>query len=228
MTKQFPRQEKADEQGNKIIVGSPLALIGIFVAVLRERFSVGNGPPDYLWQENLTNTKLVIESGFSPVGNKERNKRPAIFIDKDESVYGKIILGDRVGVRWTNMQDVQWTLSTAPILIECVASRRGESANIGDIVQWTLHASSDAIQAGFGLHDMSPPTLGRTVPYEADREAFTTPVSFQVQYNMRWNTTPIAPLIQEVRMKIQQANAETPEEALVQIALNSTGNLPEP
>lgn len=227
MSKPFPRQEKADAQGDKIIVGSPLALVGIFVAVLRERFMAGNGPPDHVWEEDLEATKIVIESGFSPVGLNERNKRAAIFIDKDESVYGKIIIGDRVGVKWSNMQDVQWTLSTVPIIIECVANRKGESAVLGDIVQWTLHASSDAIQGAFGLHDMSPPTLGRTTPYEADREAFSTPVSFQIQYNMRWNITPVAPLLQEVITKIRKANAENPEEALLAIAQHSTGNLPD-
>jgi hypothetical protein len=222
-----PPPIRAPEQGEKIIVGSPLAIVGIFVSILRERYKPGNGPPDHAWQEDLTKTGIVIESGFSSIGPEERNKKPGIFVDKDESVYGKIVIGDRAAVDLKTMKDVGWTLSTVPVLIECISNRKGESAVIGDIVQWTLHASSDAIQAAFSFHDMSPPTLGRTVPYESEQESWTTPVSFQVQYNVRWSTEPIKPLLNEVRTTLRQANAESPEEALIQIVLRSSANLPD-
>lgn len=187
-----------------IVDGSPLAIIGIFVAVLRERFTEGNGPPDYPWDEDSLKSAILIESAFED-NQTERGKKPAIYVDKDDSVYGKLIIGDRAGHTWKDTKDFQWTLSTVPVLIECVSGRRGESAVIGDIVQWSLHAMSDAIQAAFALHDMTPPTLGRTVPYEHDKESWSTPVSFTVQYNVRWTTLPIRPLMQELVTKITAA-----------------------
>lgn len=223
-----PPPTKAQAQGpptdeEHIIVGSPLAVIGIFVEILRERFKDGNGPTDWKWDANLNNTGIVIESAFAE-GDTERGKKPAIFIDKDESIYGKIILGDRVGVVWRDMSDYQWTLGTAPVLIECVASKRGESAIIGDIVHWTLHCASDPIQATYSFHDMSPPTLGRTVPYEAEKEAWTTPVSFQVQYPVRWRTTPIRALIQEASLRVRHKNAT---QHYVEIAAYRSGYTPD-
>lgn len=209
---------------SRVAVGSPLAIIGIFVEVLRERFRPGNGPPDWPWYANLNETKVVIESAFAE-GNTERGKKPAIFVDKDESAYGKVIIGDRAGIVWADMSDYQWTLSTVPVLIECVASRRGESAIIGDIVHWTLHCASDPIQATYSFHDMSPPTLGRTVPYEADKESWTTPVSFHVQYPVRWRVTPIRNLIQEVRLHLSNADAN---QHYLEIAAYSSSNLPTP
>jgi hypothetical protein len=220
-----PTQARAQvTESSRVAVGSPLAIIGIFVEVLRERFRPGNGPPDWPWDANLNETKIVIESAFAE-GNTERGKKPAIFVDKDESAYGKVIIGDRVGIVWTDMTDFQWTLSTVPVLIECVASRRGESAIIGDIVHWTLHCASDPIQATYSLHDMSPPTLGRTVPYEADKESWTTPVSFHIQYPVRWRVTPIRNLIQEVRLRLRNANAN---QHYVEIAAYQSGYLPDP
>lgn len=206
LTPYLPPPVKAPEQAEQtkpfIVDGSPLAIIGMFVAVLRERFTEGNGPPDYPWTEDSLTTKIIIESGFED-NQTERGKKPAIYVDKDDSVYAKLIIGDRAGHTWKNTKDFQWTLSTVPVLIECVSGRKGESAIIGDITQWSLHAMSDAIQAAFALHDMTPPTLGRTVPYEHDKEAWSTPVSFTVQYNVRWTTVPIAPLMQELATKIR-------------------------
>lgn len=215
-----PPPVKAPNQTHAMIVdGSPLAIIGIFVAVLRERFALNNGPTEYTWYDDQNKTTLIIESAFEDA-NTERGKRPAIFIDKDQSVYGKLIIGDRAGLTIKNVKDFQWTLSTVPILIDCVASRRGESAILGDIVQWSLHASSDAIQAAFALHDMTPPTLGRTVPYEGDKESWSTPVTFQVQYNVRWTTVPIAPLLQQIAMRITDKGV-SPTDYFVDIVLNA-------
>jgi hypothetical protein len=212
----IPPPVKAPGQTHSMIVdGSPLAIIGIFVAVLRERFTPGNGPTDYEWYDDQNKATVIIESAFED-SNTERGKKAAIFVDKDQSVYGKLIIGDRAGHTIKDGKDFQWTLSTVPILLDCVAGRKGESAILGDIVQWSLHASSDAIQSTFALHDMTPPTLGRTVPYEADKESWSTPVSFQVQYNVRWTTVPIAPLLQEIAVRIQQAGL-TPADYFVDL-----------
>jgi hypothetical protein len=221
-----PPPTQAQDQvkdNSRVVVGSPLAIIGIFVEVLRERFSPGNGPEDWPWDANLNETKIVIESAFAE-GNTERGKKPAIFVDKDESVYAKAIIGDRAGMVWKDMTDFQWTLGTVPVLIECVAGKRGESAIIGDIVHWTLHCASDPIQATYAFHDMSPPTLGRTVPYEADKESWTTPVSFHVQYPVRWRVTPIRNLIQEIRLRLRNIDAT---QHYIEIAAYRSGNLPD-
>lgn len=213
---QLPPPVKTPEQTNPMIVdGSPLAIVGIFVAVLRERFAQGNGIPAYQWDPDPTKTKIHIRSAFED-GATVRGDKPAIYVDKEETIYGKSIIGDRAGHTLHNSKDFQWCLATVPILIDCVASRKGESAIIGDVTHWSLHASSDAIQAAFAFHDMSPLRLGRTIPYEDDKEAWTSPISFTVQYNVRWTTVPIAPLLQEIALKIQTAEM-SPTEYLLEL-----------
>lgn len=190
-----------------IVDGSPLAIIGIFVSVLRERFSGTNCPnrDQWEWLEDIEQSKIVIESAFED-NVTVRNKQPSIYVDKDQSAYGKVVVGDRAGHDFHTQGDVQWTLSTVPLIIECVASRKGESAILADIVQWTLHCASDLIQKTFGLHDMSPPVLGRTVPYQMDNEVWNTQVTFHVQYNVVWVYVPIRPLLQSIEARIQAAN----------------------
>lgn len=203
----LPPPVKGGDQLPIVVDGSPLAIIGIFIEILRERFAPGNGMDEhYLWYADMTQTNIVIESAFRDT-SQTRNKKPALFVDKDQSVYGKVILGDRAGHTFKDGKEFEWTLSTVPVLIDCVAGTPGESAILGDIVQWTIHAASDAIQGAFALHDLSPPTLGRTIPYEADKEAWTTPVSFRVQYNVRWTTVPVAPLLQAIRQRINVSGA---------------------
>lgn len=221
-----PPPVKGPAQTNPMIVdGSPLAIIGIFVAFLRERFAPGNGPSAYPWYEDATQAKIFIESAFEDNETK-RGAKPALYVDKDQSVYGKSIIGDRAAHRFRDSKDAQWCLSTVPILIDCVSSRKGESAILGDITHWSIHVASDVIQKTFALHDMTPPTLGRTIPYEDDQEAWTTPVSFQVQYNVRWTVVPVAPLLSEIAMKIQSSGMSA-NEYLLELVARSSGQLPE-
>ncbi|MGD9209148.1 MAG: hypothetical protein PVI90_00155 [Desulfobacteraceae bacterium] len=208
-----------------IVDGSPLAIIGIFVAFLRERFTLGNGPPTYNWYEDITKTNIIIESSFED-NITTRGMKPAIYVDKDQSIYGKNIIGDRAAHRFKDSKDAQWCLSTVPILIDCVSSRKGESAIIGDITQWSIHVASDVIQKVFSLHDMSPPTLGRTIPYEDDQETWTTPISFQVQYNVRWTVIPVAPLLSDISLKIQNSGMST-NDYLLELVVRSNDTLPD-
>lgn len=221
-----PPPVRAPAQTSAMIVdGSPLAIVGIFVAFLRERFAPGNGPSDYPWYEDANEAKIFIESSFEDNETK-RGAKPAIYVDKDQSVYGKSIIGDRAAHRFRDSKDAQWCLSTVPILIDCVSSRKGESAILGDITHWSIHVASDVIQKVFSLHDMSPPSLGRTIPYEDDQEAWTTQVTFQVQYNVRWTVVPVAPLLSEIALKIQESGMSA-NEYLLELVARSSGELPE-
>jgi len=201
-----------------VLDGSPLAMVGMFVEVLRERYSPGNGPERYPWDADVNKTKIVIAASFEEEGNTPREKQPAIWVDKDESSYSKIMIGDRVGHEQRTGKDYQSCLATVPLTITCIAGRRSESAFIGDVTQWSLHASSDVIQATFALHDMTPPTLSRTMPYDSKPNSWATTISFQVQYNVSWTYVPIAPLLQNIALRVQ-ASGETPSDYFLERVL---------
>lgn len=186
---------------------SPLAMIGLFVEVVRMRFQasvVGTDLP-WVWDEDVNKTTIAIESAYNE--DKEvRDKRPAIFIDVDGATLGRVVVGDRVGMANKTSQEGFWSLDTQPILMECVAAKKGESYLLADLVRIYLHASSDLIQASFGLHEMTPIVISRTQPLQKDKDCWITPLTFSVQVNVKWTTTPTRPLLNEIITKISTSS----------------------
>lgn len=200
-----------DAQPVSIRAGSKLAVLGVFVEIIRRRFIAGVVPSDFawIWNKDIKQTKLAVESAFNE-DKEHRNFRPAVFVDCDDQTHGRVVLGDRVGKDLKSGLEGFWNLQVVPILIECVAAKRAESAIIGDLVGVFLQASSDLIQAKFGFHDMTPIVVGRTQPYSAnkDKDQWVTSVTFNVQYPMRWTNKPTAPLLQEIEAEIVASGAE--------------------
>lgn len=218
-------QPQVDGQVRMIRPGSKLAVLGVFVEVIRQRFSasVVEASFPWRWSTNVQETKLAIESAFNE-DQEHRNKRPAVFIDCDEQVMGRTVLGDRVGKDWKSGLEGFWGLQAVPILIECIASKRAESAIIGDLVGNFLHASSDLIQAKFGFHDMTPVTVGRTQPIGRDKNEWITPVTFTTQYPARWTNTPTGPLLQRIEARVMTSGVDSATEFFESIALSTSSS----
>lgn len=171
------------------------------------------------WDPDINVTKLAIESAFNE-DKTHRNFRPAVYVDCDDQTMGRVVLGDRVGQNMKTGLEAFWNLQSVPILIECVAAKRAESATVGDLVGARLHASSDLIQAKFGFHDMTPITVGRTQPTPRDKDQWVTAVTFVIQANFRWTNIRVAPLLQEIELNILNSGVETATEYFETIALN--------
>lgn len=212
-----PQNLPAPEQDQleRIRAGSAMAVIGVFVEVIRGRFL---SMPDWTYDPDIKKTGIAIESAFNE-DDAHRNKRPAIFVDRDEQVIGRSVIGDFAGQNLASGKRGFWALETVPILIECVTAKKGESAILADLTGIFLHASSDLIQAKFGFHDMTPVTRGRTQPFARDKNQWTTPVTFTVQYNLRWTNTPTGPLIQQILTKVQDSGFSSATEYFEHIAL---------
>jgi hypothetical protein len=218
-----PRLQPAPEADLQVNIrpGSRLAVIGVFVEIIRRRFSssVIDGDFPWTWDPDIKQTKIAIESAFNE-DQAHRNKRPAVFVDVDDQTMGRPVLGDRVGVDFKTSLEGFWNLQSVPVLIECIAAKKAESAILGDLVGVFLHASSDLIQAKFGFHDMTPVTIGRTQPLPRDKDTWVTAVTFTVQYVLRWTNRQTAPLLQELELAIAASGVESATEFFEAIALN--------
>lgn len=202
----------------KIAAGSPLAIQGVFLEIIRERFRSDSGL-GLVWDPDLTTTGLIVETGY----NEEveaRNKVPAVYINRLQTVPGKVMVGDRVVVRLPDHLEGFGALSTVVMSVECVSNDEGESAVLGDIVQFMLLASQDVIQREFGFYDMSHPSLGPTQPYDRDQTKWATTVDFQVQFWIRWSQVPIAPLLQQIAQRVSQ-NGNDASGHFVDVTINS-------
>jgi hypothetical protein len=179
-----------------IAVGSPLAIVGLFTEIVRERFRPGNGLA-WAWDENATPKKteentedqprrIVIEPAFSET-SEIRNFRPAIYVDKGETAAGKVVIGNFVGQHLPTGFKAFYALGTVPMDIEVVSDNKGESGLIADITWFYILAGRDLIRSSFGIHELTPPILGRTVPFEGDKGQWSTHITFEVQFDLRWD-----------------------------------------
>lgn len=204
------------DQPRAIRPGSGLAVIGVFVEVLRSRFQ--DGTLDWVYNPDIKKTGIAIESAFNE-DDQHRNKRPAIFVDRDEQVIGRSVVGDFAGQNLMSGMRGFWALESVPILIECVAAKKGESAIIADLAGIFLHASSDLIQAAFGLHEMTPVNRGRTQPFTRDKNQWVTAITFNIQYNLRWSNTPTGPLLQELVTRVVNSGYDSATDYFESVAL---------
>jgi len=207
-----------------IAVGSPLAIVALFTEIVRERFRPGNGLA-WAWYENATPAaeetnaedaprKILIEPAFNE-NTETRNYRPAIYIDKGETAAGKVALGNFVGQHLPTGFRAFYALGTAPMDIEIVSEAKGESAILADIVWFYILAGRDLIRSTFGIHELTPPILGKTVPFEGEKGQWSTHISFEVQFDLRWTTLPVGPLLEDIVIRFRDSKEQNPDTFLL-------------
>lgn len=209
---------RTPQNKNRIAAGSPLAIQGIFLEILRERFKERSGL-DWTWRPDITATDILIETNFN-IETESRNTVPALYIARNTSAPEKMVVGDRAGVRLTDHLEGFGALMHVDLNIDCVAADEGTSTILGDVVQFTLLASQDVIQREFGFYDFQHPVLGPTTPFEKDKTKWTTAVSFRVSFWIRWSQVPVAPLLQQVATRIISKGSDTTG-TLVDTVINS-------
>jgi len=217
----FPRMPG---QQAEVMPGSSLAVLALMTEIVRERFRPNNELA-WVWTEDATpeaseeNTpdeprKIFIEPAFSE--NAEvRNYRPAIFVDKQDTIPSKVAIGNFVGQELKSGHRGFYSVATIPIDIEIVSDRNGESATIADIVWFYLLSGREQIQNTFGMQDMSNPVLSRTAPQEADKRVWSTHVTFTIGINIRWSTVPISPILKEIVMRYRRSGETNPDTFLL-------------
>jgi len=104
-----------------------------------------------------------------------------------------------------------------PMLLECGAESSGASSTIGDTVFDFVLATREIFRTDFGLHEITSPVMSDTIPKEDDKEIWITNVQFQVQYDKRWATEPIAPVLREIGLAIR--GRQNVSQTFVDIAL---------
>ena len=208
------------EEGSDVFPGSPLAVIGLFVFAVRARFQdTEDSPLPWVWDETLvpfatedgfpipdgSPRKMQIESMYN-VSNPERNYRPAIYIGRSGGVVSanKVSVDNRVGTYLPTGFNAYHCYANMPITFECEAETSGESSAIAETAWAYILSSRDILRRNFGFHEVTEPVLGDTEPSERDDEIWITRVQFQVQYDMRWGVTPIAPKLRDLAVRMSK------------------------
>lgn len=216
----YPTRPKQPQDRNAVAAGSPLAVLGIFLEALRERFREDAGLP-FAWHEDPSTTGVLIEAGYN-VEVEARNFVRALYVNRLQTSPAQIAVGDRGGVRLPDHKEGFLAHMSMSMSIDCVSADAGESMLLGDIVQHFLLASRRVLAGMYAFHDVGVPELGQTAPYSHDQDKFSTPVSFTVVFPVRWSTVKIRPLLAEIVTRA--ADSETGLDAaghFVEVAHNS-------
>lgn len=221
---------RGEGEGVDVFPGSPLAIVGLWVLALRERFNYNIGEPlPWVWTPNMRpeNTedevplpdgsprKLLIESAFN-VEKSARNYRPAIYVNRGRATSEKIVVDNRAGNHLPTALKAHYSHVSMPIIFDCESENAGESITIAETAWGFVLSTRDIFRKEFGLHDIVEPSLGETTPGTVDKTTWTTQVQFNVVYEQRWGTKPIAPVLREIVGHLEVAGSE--ENFLRQIA----------
>lgn len=207
---------RLEGQHPDVFPGSPLALIAIFVEVIRLRFSQDNAYKlPYYWspdpspepdEENTDDSprKILIESQYLQHPDA-RDYRPAIFVERGDMAFSKIVVGNRGAYSEALDANVYVMHATTPISVLCVTKDRGESMSIAEMVTFYLASLLPELRETFGFQDASLPVLAGTQVYRRssnDIEEWVTPVNLQITCKHIWREAVIAPKLQEIRMQL--------------------------
>ena len=218
-----PRVEHPD-----VAPGTPIALIGLWLQALRYRFNRNPAEPlPWVWDANLRPDedeneypipegeprKLLIEAAFN-VAKEQRNYRPAIYVDRGDITPLKTHVDNFVGERLHDQYRAFHSLANMPMSFDVEGENPGESCLVADTAWMFILATRDIFRHDFGLHEITNPVMGATRPKEEDKEVWVTTITFNIQFDLRWTTRPIAPLLNEISVAIREeieqgGNAET-------------------
>ncbi len=206
---------KQAQNRDKIAAGSPLAVLGLLLEALRERFAEGNGL-EVVWRDDPALTDILIEIGYN-VEVESRNYGRALYLNRLSSSPRAIAVGDRAGVRLRDHYEGFIAEMTSQLTIDCVSNDKGDSMLLGDVTQHFLLAVRQIMESQYGIHDFGMPELGQTSPFEHDQEKWSTSVSFTLSYFVRWATVKIRPLLQQIAVTTQDAQEASANVALASI-----------
>jgi len=218
-----------------ITVGSPLAVIGLFVEVIRARFVPPNDDTSYVWrddptplasEENDQNAPrlLYIESG-NVTDPEARDFKPAIYVDKEDTQLRQVVIGNRSDFDMRTRTERFYMQAVIPVTINCISDNRGESMIIGDLVWFHLLSVQNYVRATFGINNIAEPILGATRMFRrsgAAVDAWTTPISFAVTIEFHWITRPVAPLLKEVSARLSAYGAGDATAGAIEVAMRTT------
>jgi hypothetical protein len=208
-----------------VMPGSPLAVIGLWVEALRHRFNANPAEPlPWVWMnelrpaENEAETplqpdpnnphgtigsprRLLIDSAYN-IEKAARNYRPALYVGRGTVHVIKHALNNFVGEKFQNQFKAYHCLVNMPITVECESEASGESGTIGDTVWAYVLTCREIFRETLGFHEITEPVLGETVLSTTDKTIWVTPVQFEVQFDIRWGVTPIAPVLRDLVVKL--------------------------
>lgn len=222
---------KARAASEQIQWGSPLAVLGVFVEVVRARFQPPNRLP---WQWRVDPRRLEEDNGSAehpfPIYIESellddpdaRDFMPAIYVGNDDIRESRIVVGDKYAHHLPTRDQWYHAHEQIPVTLTCVSPTRAEASILGDIVYRHIQAGRNLIREEFDLHAIDNIVHGKTQPFRrngSDTDKWMAPVTFVVTMNVRWHVQPFAPVLQGIRLHLTAGGVDNATQRAIDIAL---------
>ena len=206
---------------SRVDAKTSLDIIGIYIKMVRDRFTGNSSTTDFpwAWDPDDKKTRILIEAGGSEFEDST-DGRPGIFIDRGAIIFPKIVAGDRAAHHMSTGRGLFYSTPNGQIAIDCVSRSRGESSLLGDIVAHHLVMSSDLLLSYYNFRDITPVTLSPTQPWEKDNKCYITRVSSEFVYDIAWSSIPLATKISRIQ---SSSGSQTEEGSFSDLTLISLG-----
>lgn len=188
---------------------SPLSLVGVFLEILRSRFSPQNAP-DLPWQYlygdvNRTESDLTIEAGQN-AQTEYQGHRPGIFVMRGPISMGQVAIADHLATDAKKSIKVYYSIAQTNFTFACEAEAPAEAEIIADIVLSTLMMGADQIQDTFNFRKLGPFSISSRAQTRQDTDLTQVTINMGLSYDIRWATQDIAPVLSEVVVKAKHSD----------------------
>lgn len=217
-----------------IAVKSPLALVGVFLCILRERFDVSQGLEwDYRGDSSIlaaadderNSSEIHIEAGKN-IDTEDYGRRPAIYINRGPISISQPAIGDLLDSNPKIAKKIFYAIAQTNFTFSIEAELPAEAENIADIVLSTLLMGSDIIEATFQFRKLGPFALSSRGTMRQDTEIHQINVNMGLSYDMRWTTLDIGPLMKEVIVKARDSSYTDNNDFFTEIYQHSLADSP--
>ena len=96
-----------------------LDIIGIFLQLMRHRFTTLEDGFPWEWKEDKKETRVIIESSSNEY-EENKDARPGIFVDRSAIVFPSVVLGDTAAEDMTTGTRMYYSTPGGQITVDCV------------------------------------------------------------------------------------------------------------
>jgi len=210
------------ESSPLVPIKSPLALTGVFLCILRERFHEKYELPWkwYSGDEGRLSSTILIEDHQNPE-TEDFGRRPAIYVQRAPIQYSQIAIGDEVDRERKSNKRIYNCAAQTHFTFACEAGVSAEAEILADIVLSTLMMGSDVIESYFDFRKLGPFALSASAKTRQDVDITQVNVQMGLSFDVRWGSQGIAPILKEVIVKARESTYTDSEDYFVQIYQHS-------
>lgn len=171
---------------------TPIYIISVFVASLRQYFSSGNRIAAetslYLWDPDQSKSNLWISEEFS-FDRTVVGKRPAVLVGFEQQAYPQQSIGDYFSHDIANSTSYIFNMVEGSLRFRCISENMLSSLELATEVRYFLAAFRHEIEKAFCLDKIRPIQMSKTQKIDEYKEYWVTDFNCELKYQEMWGVT---------------------------------------